>query len=172
MNEQKKTVREWLNELPEPIRTRAMKNEDGDFTNLVIVDTLQEAINLSFFWKDTTEDIDYWGLVSDGNYSEACALLGETLVDDKTEQNVVYELPQNAKPLPTKTGEKLQTEQTEPEQTKDLELTESEFIDVVADKVATEQYGKFWFELDDSQKAHLVKPIAIRYAELVNNQKQ
>jgi hypothetical protein len=37
------------------------------------------------------------------------------------------------------------------------------------EQIAMDEYGKFWHELTDSQKAHLVKPVAIRYAELVNN---
>lgn len=79
-----KTVREWLNELPKPIRTRALRNEYGDFTDK-IVPTLQDAIKLSFLWKDTEEGTGYWVLVSYGNYSEACALLGETLQTEQTE---------------------------------------------------------------------------------------
>lgn len=145
MNEQKKTVREWLNELPEPIRTRAIDNHEKDkYKTVALFTNMQRAVCNAFVFYETMEGEDYWKLVSEGKHSEACALLGETL----------------------------QTEQIEPDNENELELTESEFFDVVADKVATEQYSKFWFELDDSQKAHLVKPIALRYAELVNNQKQ
>lgn len=133
-----KTVREWLNELPEPIRTRALRNEDGDFTDK-IVPTLQDAIKLYFLWQDTEEDTGYWVLVSDGNYSEACALLGETL----------------------------QTEQTEPEP-----FGEQHLLDKVKYEIALQEYSKFWFELTDSQAANIVDKVAIRYAELVNNQKQ
>lgn len=130
-----KTVRDWLNELPEPIRTRAVKNDDGDFTNEITA-TLEDALSLFCDWSKTIEDTGYWVLVSDGRYSEACAILGETL----------------------------QTEQTEPEQ-------ENELLQSVKDKLAIEEYGAIgWFMLNTTQEASLVDKVAIRYAELVNNQ--
>jgi len=56
-------------------------------------------------------------------------------------------------------------EQTEPEQ-------ENELLQSVKDKLAIEEYGCFWYELHDSPRAYLVDKVAIRYAELVKNQKQ
>jgi len=55
-------------------------------------------------------------------------------------------------------------EQTEPEQ-------ENELLESVKYKIALDEYYCFWHELHDSQKAHLVDKVAIRYNEL-NNQKQ
>lgn len=136
MNEQKKTVLEWLNELPEPIRTRALFNV-YELNLKYIAQSKQESVNAAFVWKKSIEGHDYWELVSYGNYSKACALLGETL----------------------------QTEQTEPHY---META----IDQAIREIANKEYGKFWVELNDSQKAHLIVPVAIRYAELVNNQKQ
>ena len=133
-----KTVSEWLNELPEPIRTRAIENiiyqRGGKYLEAI---RPQLALVAFFNWSKSKEKYDYWDLVSQGKYSEACALLGETL----------------------------QTEQTEPHY---META----IDQAIREIANKEYGKFWVELDDSQKAHLVVPVAIRYAELVNNQKQ
>lgn len=54
---------------------------------------------------------------------------------------------------------------TEPEQ-------ENELLQSVKDKLAIDEYSCFWYELHDSHRAHLVDKVAIRYAELVNNQKQ
>lgn len=133
-----KTVREWLNELPEPIRTRALKNDDGEFTYKNDF-TLEDSLLKSFFWDETKEGEHYWRLVANGKYSEACALLGETL----------------------------QTEQTEPEP-----FGEQHLLDKVKYEIALQEYSKFWFELTDSQAANIVDKVAIRYAELVNNQKQ
>lgn len=141
MNEQKKTVRDWLNELPEPIRTRALKNLDVNYANL-IRGTIEDALFLFCDWTETTEGSDYWYLVNICNYSKACALLGETL----------------------------QTEQTEPEQP---ELITDSLLESVKHKIAQEEYSQYrWWDLSDSQKAHEVDKVAIRYAELVNNQKQ
>lgn len=141
MNEQKKTVRDWLNELPEPIRTRAVRNENGEYTNRIVY-SLKEALQIAFYWIETEEGESYWLMGSYGNYSEACALLGETL----------------------------QTEHTEPEQE---ELITDSLLESVKHKIAQEEYSQYrWWDLTESQKAHEVDRVAIRYAELVNNQKQ
>ena len=139
MNEQKKTVREWLNELPEPIKTRAIDNHEKDkYKTVALFTNIQRAVCNAFVFYETMEGEDYWKLVSQGKYSEACALLGETL----------------------------QTEQTEPEQ-------ENELLQSVKDKLAIEEFGAIgWFMLNTDQRAHLVDKLALRYAELVNNQKQ
>ena len=64
-------------------------------------------------------------------------------------------------------GETLQTEQTEPEP-----FGEQHLLDKVKYEIALQEYSKFWFELTDSQAANIVDKVAIRYAELVNKQKQ
>lgn len=57
-------------------------------------------------------------------------------------------------------------EKTEPEQ-------ENELLQLVKDKLAIEEYGAIgWFMLNTTQEANLVDKVALRYAELVNNQKQ
>ena len=134
-----KTVREWLNELPEPIRTRAIDNHEKDkYKTVALFTNMQRAVCNAFVFYETMEGEDYWKLVSEGKYSEACALLGETL----------------------------QTEQTEPD-------NENELLQSVKDKLAIEEFGAIgWFMLTQEQRAHLVDKVAIRYAELVNKQKQ
>lgn len=50
---------------------------------------------------------------------------------------------------------------------------ENELLQSVKDKLAIEEFGAIgWFMLNTDQRAHLVDKVAIRYAELVNNQKQ
>ena len=139
MNEKKKTVREWLNELPEPIRTRAIDNHEKDkYKTVALFTNMQRAVCNAFVFYETMEGEDYWKLVANGKYSEACALLGETL----------------------------QTEQTEPD-------NENELLDSLLDTIANEEFGALgWFVLSEGQKSTLVKRAALRYAELVNNQKQ
>lgn len=138
MNEQKKTVREWLNELPEPIRTRAVDNTIKQRGEDYLNRCNYLGLDGTFVFDDTSEEFLYWSLANKGRYSEACALLGETLQTEQAENTDV----------------------------------DNSILDGCMENVAQQEYGKFWFELDDSQKAHLVVPVAIRYAELVNNQKQ
>lgn len=58
----------------------------------------------------------------------------------------------------------MSNEKTEPE---------NELLQSVNDKLAIDEYGEVgWFMLNTTQEAHLVDKVAIRYAELVNNQKQ
>lgn len=49
---------------------------------------------------------------------------------------------------------------------------ENELLDKVMEAAAINEYCKFWHELTDTQCAYLVKKVAIKYAELVNKQKQ
>ena len=49
---------------------------------------------------------------------------------------------------------------------------ENELLQSVKDKLAIEWGEPAWFMLTQEQRAHLVDKVAIRYAELVNKQKQ
>ena len=50
---------------------------------------------------------------------------------------------------------------------------ENELLQSVKDKLAIEEYGAIgWFMLNTTQEANLVDKVALRYAELVNKQKQ
>jgi len=52
-----KTVKEWYNQLPEPVRSQAIKNcERPD----MVVDSLLDALIEGFYWFDTPQDGDYW----------------------------------------------------------------------------------------------------------------
>lgn len=59
-----KTIREWLNELPEPYRTQALNN-----TTKYNLDkekkSLSDALLGAFFWFDSPEHFSYWGNLHD-----------------------------------------------------------------------------------------------------------
>lgn len=58
---------EWLNELPEPQRSRAIENtkNDKDYTGDTEQDSLSEALVQAFIWGDAPERWKYWGDVYD-----------------------------------------------------------------------------------------------------------
>lgn len=59
------------------------------------------------------------------------------------------------------------------EQKKKEPEQENELLQSAKHKIAQEQYGAYrWWDLNESQKAHEVDRVAIRYNELVNKQKQ
>ena len=54
-----KTIKKWLEELPEPYRTQALDNlseEDG----LIESETMEYAIRAAFVWFHTEEGHTYW----------------------------------------------------------------------------------------------------------------
>lgn len=58
-----KTVKQWLEELPEPIRTQAFENnrlQDRVYSLEVKVPSLSSAILLAFKWHGTDEGHHYW----------------------------------------------------------------------------------------------------------------
>jgi hypothetical protein len=67
-----KTIKEWLMELPEPIRSRALRYREKHY---YVCQSLYDAILYFATWVTTTEGGDYWDLVQDGKYAEAEALL-------------------------------------------------------------------------------------------------
>ena len=63
-----KTNREWLNDLPEPIRGRAicnLKHHMDPSMDFKVVD-LSKALRGSFVWAETPEGHGYWRAVHDG----------------------------------------------------------------------------------------------------------
>jgi len=68
-----KTIKEWLMELPEPVRSRALKYEREKFNKKCA--NLESSVLGFISWVDTEEDIDYWHLVYLGKYDKAEALL-------------------------------------------------------------------------------------------------
>lgn len=65
-----KTIREWLEELPEPYRTQAIDNYENPECNMYksedctisepIPKNLVDAISEAFIWCDTPEGFNYW----------------------------------------------------------------------------------------------------------------
>jgi hypothetical protein len=60
-----KTIRKWLEELPEPDRSNALRYaEEAGFID-DIEPSLAEALKGAFYWLDTPEGALYWGLLAD-----------------------------------------------------------------------------------------------------------
>ena len=61
-----KTIRQWLNELPEHLRDRAIRNAVLQEYAIGIIDLnhqtrdVYEAIASAFVWSHTPEGFDYW----------------------------------------------------------------------------------------------------------------
>jgi len=71
-----KTIKEWLMELPEPIRSRALKYESKPITDWdKTTSYLGDALTSAFAWGISSEKATYWSYVAVGNYAEAEALL-------------------------------------------------------------------------------------------------
>jgi hypothetical protein len=60
----KKTIREWIEELNEPERSRALANLDDNMEK-ELVGGLPKAIKCGFGWKNTPEGYDYWSDIYD-----------------------------------------------------------------------------------------------------------
>lgn len=54
-----KTIREWIEELPEPYRTQAIDNTSESVLT-VEEQSLYEAVIGAFNWKESTEGFKYW----------------------------------------------------------------------------------------------------------------
>lgn len=67
-----KTIYEWIQELPEPHRSRAMKYEEKDWG--CQKKSIKDAILCAFVWDKADEGHYYWELVLEGKYDEALKL--------------------------------------------------------------------------------------------------
>jgi hypothetical protein len=54
-----KTIREWLEELPEPYRSQALANR-SERTDPVKADTQADAVGMAFDWGSSPEGGKYW----------------------------------------------------------------------------------------------------------------
>lgn len=75
-----KRISEWLEELPEPIRTKALDNFKKRGNRNVKVRTLRIAIFSAFIWTKTSEGNEYWISVSNSDYKVEPDLLSEEFV--------------------------------------------------------------------------------------------
>jgi len=93
-----KTIKEWLMELPEPIRSRALKYEGKQLRQWgKREDNLRDAVCCFVDWGETTEDEDYWACVSNGKFTEAEALLdsrktNSTEANKSVDKETVYQI--------------------------------------------------------------------------------
>lgn len=57
-----KTIKEWLEELPEPYRTQALNNMEVDepYSGDEETANLSKALHSAFLWDKTREGLDYW----------------------------------------------------------------------------------------------------------------
>lgn len=78
-----RTIKEWINELPEDIKSLALKYEQyNDTWNWEDKNfSLAQSIMHAFKWYDTDEGLEFWEKVSIDQYDEARELLG--LVDQE-----------------------------------------------------------------------------------------
>ena len=70
--EEMKTVREWLNELPELIRSRAIRNAE-DYHKPFLDESeirLRQAVSGAFIWHETPEGYEFWNAVAMGETPE------------------------------------------------------------------------------------------------------
>lgn len=54
-----KTIREWLEELPEPYRTQALENTPELYEDLY-APSLKYAIEHAFYWVESEQGMNYW----------------------------------------------------------------------------------------------------------------
>lgn len=102
-----KPIKEWLKELPEPIRELAIKrHEEGRLENK-FMDSIYDALNGAFDWERTKEGDNFW-------YAWYC------FVDQNSDSNNVFTDPKDYSGLPMPDGFSLQNEP--PEWVKEHEL--------------------------------------------------
>lgn len=63
-----KTVKKWLQELPEPYRAQALENMDSDEANTK-VNSQYQALDKAFVWEETPQGEDYWDSIYDKLYN-------------------------------------------------------------------------------------------------------
>jgi hypothetical protein len=62
-----KTVKEWLQELPEPYRTQSLENCTNPDEEVKL---LSEALGYGFYWGRTKQGYMYWSDIFDNIHSE------------------------------------------------------------------------------------------------------
>jgi hypothetical protein len=69
-----KTIKEWIDTLPQDIKERAYKRIENCKLTLS-KDTFYDALLCSFVWDETYERHKFWSLVAKGEFDEARQLL-------------------------------------------------------------------------------------------------
>jgi hypothetical protein len=70
-----KSIKQWVQELPEPIKSRALFYEAYNWH--VEMENLAPAIGGAFVWVHSKEGHLYWQLVSMGDFEQAEEILKE-----------------------------------------------------------------------------------------------
>ena len=65
-----KTIREWLEELPDGYRERALENYDHMYDSVYPIDGLSDAILDAFLWGGSPEGFEFWNDVIDWSIGE------------------------------------------------------------------------------------------------------
>ncbi len=55
-----KTIQEWYQDLPEPIRSQAITNATKEGRGEVEAESLSQAVAIGFAWSETPERYPYW----------------------------------------------------------------------------------------------------------------
>ena len=63
-----KTIKQWLQELPEPYRTEALDNYNDRYNP--VVENIFKALNYGFSWSATTQGYEYWLKIYNSLYRE------------------------------------------------------------------------------------------------------
>ena len=59
MKQKEKTIKEWLNTLDEPYKSKALKQTNEDILNLYC-DSLLNSLYQMFDWSYSVEGVEYW----------------------------------------------------------------------------------------------------------------
>ena len=59
MKQKEKTIKEWLNTLKEPYKSKALRQTNEDMLNLYC-DSLLNSLYQMFDWQSSEEGLEYW----------------------------------------------------------------------------------------------------------------
>ena len=68
-----KTIKEWLEELPDGYRERALSYTNEDILDVSYIDSIVDALNAAFTWGNTREGHKFWLEVYE-HYGHGCIL--------------------------------------------------------------------------------------------------
>jgi hypothetical protein len=69
-----KTIREWINDLPQPYRDMALEHaKDHAIKHYLNIEqpTARDGLMAAFDWPETKEGSKFWSMVSMGRYEDA-----------------------------------------------------------------------------------------------------
>ena len=60
MSATRKTIKEWLKELPDGYQERAIENTDDDVLEFCVEGPIGDVLNKAFTWSNTIEQHKFW----------------------------------------------------------------------------------------------------------------